>query len=68
MSPPAAIVVAGGGVAVPELRSSTTEEHNDTSWVSWVLVGEQTLGVVWDLVLLLYDIWQGKPVAGARVP
>jgi hypothetical protein len=55
-------------VAVPKLSSDTTEDHDDTPWVSWVLVGEKTLGVVWDLVLLLYDIGQRNPVAGARVP
>jgi len=36
----AAAVVAGGSVAVPEIWRSTIEEHDDTLWVSWVLVRE----------------------------
>ena len=56
MSPPADVVA---GVAVPELRRGIIEEHDDTSWVSWVLVGEETLAVIRDLVLL-YDIRKGS--------
>ena len=65
MSPPADVVAGVAvpeirrGMAVPELRRGIIEEHDNTSWVSWVLVGEETLAVIRDLVLL-YDIRQGK--------
>ena len=52
----AAVVAATGGVAVPEIRRGVIEEHDDTSWVSWVLVGEEAPAVVWHLVLIS-DIW-----------
>jgi hypothetical protein len=52
MSPPADVVAAASGLAVPEIRRGVIEEHYDTSWVSWILVGEEAPAVVWDLVFL----------------
>jgi len=61
MSPTDAVVLAAvtSGVTIPEIRRFITEEHDDTSWMSWVLVGEETLAVIRDLVLL-YDIRKGS--------
>ena len=62
MSPTVVVVTATGGVAVPEIRRGVIEEHDDTSWVSWVLVGEEAPAVV--------GIWCSSPrsVKGSLVP
>jgi hypothetical protein len=53
MSPTAVdVVTISGGVAVPEIRRGVIEDDDDTSWMSWVLVGEQAPGVVWELMFL----------------
>jgi len=59
-SPTDAVVLAAAvtsGVTIPEIRRFITEEHDDTSWMSWVLVGEHAPVVVWDFMLLCDDIW-----------